>query len=1181
MRKSFYNPWARFSLACLLFLMGQFSVWGQARHQYNLLWKISGKQLSKPSYLFGTMHVKDKRVFDFSDSVLVKLDEAEGFAMEVTPDSIMKFIFQEEVNRRGKVKNLDLKKELTEEEYARLDERLQEKAGVSLKGLKNQSPALIISLLGREEDKPGDYRTFLDAHLYRLSKQQGKLVTGLENVADQLDIIGIDELKQMLQAPQPDNPNKAYTSQWESLVNLYYAGNAESLYNQLKIAGMTGEFEEKILTKRNINMTARVAALIQRHSFFIAVGAAHLAGDQGMVTLLRQKGYTVTPVAATFTGLAAQYKEKVLAQQWKNFAPAEGYLTVDMPEEPFPLDLGLGEKGSMYMYPDMGTGGFYFVMRMRLPSPITEANRDRVLDEMVSQMYRQQDGKQKLLTNENIRYQELNGKELTMRGKHREIYTRARMFARDNTVYLIGTGGAKETISSPNAERFLNSLRMIKPQAARWRDHLDSLGAFKFRAPVKFAPIEQERPYENGGKIKVRGGSGSDDIENVFYGYMFFTYPTGIYFINDELVLEQMKQNLMGKLNTKTVEEKAGVSPEKYPFRHLTAQNTEKGLLYQYRVFLRGARPVMMFTVSSLAAPAENTHEDFFNSLQFLDYKQQEWKEVANDSFQFALKAVMHNGAPSWEKEEGMNAWNSQSQASGNSFAIIVTEFSKYDHYASRDSLYNLMAERQAVGDTETDSIVYQKNIDFGGLPTREVIVGSKSNHTVKRIQMTLRGNWLYMLWAAMPARDTASVEANQFFNSLRFLGQAEPSSLFAPKTKLLLSDLASPDSAIREEAKTALRPYAFAVSDLPDLYAALEKNYVDDTLSYSSTRAILLNHVASFKDESTPAFVDKLYPTLPTKTQLALGTLEALARLETRPAIDILKKHLLQLPNGDEYYSSLLLNSNYDSLKTYRYFLPEVTQLIDHENYGLDAIKLVAQAYEDKLIGNDEYERARKSLVKKTNQLLAKKLVKDEYPPIRELRGAAALLGKFPDAECRGLLAKIAQRPEPYVAYEAVQALLENEQPVATAWLDKIAEEEGLFISLYETLAEHGQTVLFPKKLQRQELFAQHHLQLWLEEYAEVYAQDLTPVGEQEVDWKGQKMRVYLFKAVSEQEEEDGKTKKVEFGAISGSYSLDKTIMLPVKFLCNTSEEPLPKNKAALAEVVAALLAEAAEQEE
>jgi len=57
--------------------------------QYNaLFWKISGKGLSKPSFIYGTMHVADDRVFQFSKGVLPAFNSCKIFAMELDPDKI-------------------------------------------------------------------------------------------------------------------------------------------------------------------------------------------------------------------------------------------------------------------------------------------------------------------------------------------------------------------------------------------------------------------------------------------------------------------------------------------------------------------------------------------------------------------------------------------------------------------------------------------------------------------------------------------------------------------------------------------------------------------------------------------------------------------------------------------------------------------------------------------------------------------------------------------------------------------------------------------------------------------------------------------------------------------------------------------------------------------------------------
>jgi uncharacterized protein YbaP (TraB family) len=58
-----------------------------------LLWRITGNGLQKPSYLYGTMHLKDRRLFFFGDSVYKSMEASEGFAMELDPNEMMDSIF--------------------------------------------------------------------------------------------------------------------------------------------------------------------------------------------------------------------------------------------------------------------------------------------------------------------------------------------------------------------------------------------------------------------------------------------------------------------------------------------------------------------------------------------------------------------------------------------------------------------------------------------------------------------------------------------------------------------------------------------------------------------------------------------------------------------------------------------------------------------------------------------------------------------------------------------------------------------------------------------------------------------------------------------------------------------------------------------------------------------------------
>lgn len=73
--------------------------------------------MSKPSYLFGTMHLQDKRVYDLGDSLLVKLMECPSFAMEITPDSMLHYLFVEMDLQKDEETINNIRKYLSEEEW--------------------------------------------------------------------------------------------------------------------------------------------------------------------------------------------------------------------------------------------------------------------------------------------------------------------------------------------------------------------------------------------------------------------------------------------------------------------------------------------------------------------------------------------------------------------------------------------------------------------------------------------------------------------------------------------------------------------------------------------------------------------------------------------------------------------------------------------------------------------------------------------------------------------------------------------------------------------------------------------------------------------------------------------------------------------------------------------------------
>jgi len=78
-------------LHLFVFAFAIISLQAQSPTPKTLLWRISGNGLGKPSYLYGTMHLTDKRLFNFGDSVYKAIEKSDGLAIEINPDEIAAF----------------------------------------------------------------------------------------------------------------------------------------------------------------------------------------------------------------------------------------------------------------------------------------------------------------------------------------------------------------------------------------------------------------------------------------------------------------------------------------------------------------------------------------------------------------------------------------------------------------------------------------------------------------------------------------------------------------------------------------------------------------------------------------------------------------------------------------------------------------------------------------------------------------------------------------------------------------------------------------------------------------------------------------------------------------------------------------------------------------------------------
>jgi uncharacterized protein YbaP (TraB family) len=259
--------------------------------QAQLLWEISGNGLEKPSYLYGTIHLSDKRVFNFSPQVLESFETCDAFAGEMLFDQadilkMMSSIFMNDTTLT------DL---LNEEKYKIVKAHIDKKLGMMAVMADKIKPIFTSVMLTQqsngtvEQDEGGQ---ILDLYFQDLAKKKNMEVLGLETFEEQMASLNQIPLQQQAEMLYKDITSKSKVNETEKMLDFYTTQNLDSLYTYV-MQELPINVEENILTSRNYRMLTRIEAQIKTKSLFIGVGAAHLPGNQGLIDLLRKEGYTV------------------------------------------------------------------------------------------------------------------------------------------------------------------------------------------------------------------------------------------------------------------------------------------------------------------------------------------------------------------------------------------------------------------------------------------------------------------------------------------------------------------------------------------------------------------------------------------------------------------------------------------------------------------------------------------------------------------------------------------------------------------------------------------------------------------------------------------------------------------------------------------------------------------------
>lgn len=288
------NPVKLFLISLIFSSLYFTQIYGQ-KEEKSLLYEISGNGLSKPSYLYGTIHIICKDDFVMTEVTKQKFSEAQQVYLELDMDDPK--MMPEMMKSMYMTDGSTLKTLMSEADYQKVSQFFKDSLKTNIEMLDKMKPFVLSSMtIPKLIACPSQSyeETFV-----KMAKKDNKEVLGLETVEEQfgaLDKMGMKKQADLMLVKMIENWNDG-KQELKQLITDYKNQDVEAMYEDMaKSKTMDAQFEEDLLATRNKNWISKIQKITREKPTFFAVGAGHLGGKKGVISLLKNEGFTVKAV---------------------------------------------------------------------------------------------------------------------------------------------------------------------------------------------------------------------------------------------------------------------------------------------------------------------------------------------------------------------------------------------------------------------------------------------------------------------------------------------------------------------------------------------------------------------------------------------------------------------------------------------------------------------------------------------------------------------------------------------------------------------------------------------------------------------------------------------------------------------------------------------------------------------
>jgi uncharacterized protein YbaP (TraB family) len=255
-----------------------------------LLWRLTHKDAPGISFLFGTMHVSDERAFGQTESLLRAISLTDAFAAEFDSSEAQSVSTSDSLRLPH---GITLESLLGKSHYPRIRAHLHRYTGLDIAAYNDFIPFMVIQAI-HMGFLSSDRKMHLDEFLETEARIMGKRILGVESLEEQIQVLSklpLDWQRKELVSLSRRIP--AFRKQLNRLTEMYARGDVRQIYQSGR--QRLGKLREIMLFQRNRIMASRIHHMAMEQTLFAAVGAAHLSGKEGLLALLKAKGWKCRP----------------------------------------------------------------------------------------------------------------------------------------------------------------------------------------------------------------------------------------------------------------------------------------------------------------------------------------------------------------------------------------------------------------------------------------------------------------------------------------------------------------------------------------------------------------------------------------------------------------------------------------------------------------------------------------------------------------------------------------------------------------------------------------------------------------------------------------------------------------------------------------------------------------------